>query len=158
MSIIYCHTNPHLWFCLIYDTNITQSSYDPQFSANGERIFEHWKITQKLLKMSHLNFWIWHFPPIFVFLKLTCLVTLLDRKLQVFKNSPNWTIFGIFNQLLSTQNVNVARYARNVECDFFCNFQTPCIKYEIRHLGLIFNFEFTAILNRLKLQGVRCGC
>ena len=50
-----------------------------------------------------------------LFLKLTCLVTLFDRKLQVFKNSPKWTIFGIFNQLLSTQNVNLARFARNVE-------------------------------------------
>ena len=38
-----------------------------------------------------------HFPPIFVLLKLTCLVTLFDCKLQVFKNSPKWTIFGIFN-------------------------------------------------------------
>ena len=27
-------------------------------------------------------------------------------------------------QLLSTQNVNVARFARNVECDFFGDFQT----------------------------------
>ena len=32
--------------------------------------------------------------------------------------------FGIFHQRLSTQNVNVARLARNVECDFFCDFQT----------------------------------
>ena len=47
--------------------------------------------------------------------KLTCLVTLFDRKLQVFKNSPKLTIFGIFNELLSTQNVNVARFAGNVE-------------------------------------------
>ena len=46
--------------------------------------------------MSHLNFEFWHFPPIFVLLKLTCLVTLFDRKIQVFKNSPKWTIFGIF--------------------------------------------------------------
>ena len=38
-------------------------------------------------------------------------------KLQVFKNSPKLTIF---NQLLFTKNVNV-------ECDFFCNFQTPCL-------------------------------
>ena len=30
-------------------------------------------------------------------IKLTCLVTLFDRKLQVFKNSPKWTLFGIFN-------------------------------------------------------------
>ena len=67
----------------------------------------------------------WHFPPIFVLLKLTCLVTLFDRKLQIFKNSSKQTIFGIFNWLLSTQNVNVARYARNVEWDFFYSFQTP---------------------------------
>ena len=37
-----------------------------------------------------------HFPPFFVLLKRTCLVTLFDRKLQVFKNSPKWTIFGTF--------------------------------------------------------------
>ena len=57
--------------------------------------------------IQNVAFEFWHFPPIFVLLKLTCLVTLFDRKLQVFKNSPKWTIFGIFNQLLSTQNVNV---------------------------------------------------
>ena len=49
------------------------------------------KITQ------NVAFELWHFPPIFVPLKLTCLVTLFDRKRQVFKNSPKWTIFGIFN-------------------------------------------------------------
>ena len=37
-------------------------------------------------------------------------------------------IFGIFDKLLSTQNVNVARFARNIEGDFFCDFQTPCIQ------------------------------
>ena len=37
------------------------------------------------------------------------MVTLFDRKLLVFKKSPKLTIFGIFNELLSTQNVNVAR-------------------------------------------------
>ena len=47
--------------------------------------------------------------------KVTCLVTLFDCKLQDFKNSPNQTIFGIFNQVLFTQNVTVARFARNVE-------------------------------------------
>ena len=45
----------------------------------------------------------------------------------VFKNSPKWTIFGDFDKLLSTQNVNVARFARNVEWYFFfCDFQAPC--------------------------------
>ena len=29
---------------------------------------------------------------------------------------------------MSTQNVNVARFARNVECDFFGDFQTLCRK------------------------------
>ena len=37
-------------------------------------------------------------------------------------NSPKWTIFGIFNELMSTQNVNVAHFARNVDCDFFGTF------------------------------------
>ena len=54
----------------------------------------------------------------------TCLATLFDRKPQVFKKSPKLTIFGIFNELLSTQNVNVARFARNIECDFLGDFQT----------------------------------
>ena len=62
----------------------------------------------------------------FLFLKLPCLVTLHYPKLQVFKNSPKWTIFGIFNELLSSQKVNESRFARNVEWDFFWDFQTPC--------------------------------
>ena len=49
------------------------------------------KITQ------HVALEFWHLPPIFVLLKLTCLVTLFDCKLQVLKNSPKWTSFGIFN-------------------------------------------------------------
>ena len=48
-------------------------------------------VVWKLLKMSHLNFWILAFSTNFcVLLKLTCLVTLFDRKLYVFKNLPNW--------------------------------------------------------------------
>ena len=39
----------------------------------------------KITQMSHLNLWILAFS---LFLKLTCLVTLFDLKLQVFKNSP----------------------------------------------------------------------
>ena len=48
---------------------------------------------------QNVAFEFWHFPPIFGLLKLTCLVTLLDRKLQVFKKSQKWTIFGIFSYL-----------------------------------------------------------
>ena len=39
-----------------------------------------------------------NFPPFFQ-LKLTCLVTLFDRKLQVFKNSPKLAIFMNFGPL-----------------------------------------------------------
>ena len=81
---------------------------------------------KNLENISKCLIWNWHFSPIFVLLKLNILVTLFDRKLQVFKNSPKWTIFGIFDELLAIQNVNVARFARNVECDFFCDFQTLC--------------------------------
>ena len=38
----------------------------------------------KLLKMSHFVFLFWHFPLIFVKLKLTYLVILFDHKFQVF--------------------------------------------------------------------------
>ena len=34
---------------------------------------------------QNVPFEFWHFPPIFVLLKLTCLVTLFDRKLKVFE-------------------------------------------------------------------------
>ena len=78
------------------------------------------KITQNV---TFEFFEYWYFSPIFVLLKLTGLVILFDCK-QVFKNSPKLTIFGVFSQLLSIQNVIVARFARNVECDFFCDFHT----------------------------------
>ena len=54
--------------------------------------FSHCYSTTQCLKITQnvafelLAFW--HFPPIFVLLKLAYLVTLFDRKLQVFKNSP----------------------------------------------------------------------
>ena len=72
-------------------------------------IFKYWMFCFSTLfenysKMSH-----------FVLLKRTCLVTLFDLKLYVFQNSAKWIIFGIFHYLLSTPNVNVARFARNVK-------------------------------------------
>ena len=66
------------------------------------------KMTQNVA-FEFFNFGIFH--QFFVLLKVTCLVTLFDRKLQVFKNSPKWT----------------TRFARNVKCNFFCDFQTLCL-------------------------------
>ena len=40
------------------------------------------------------------------------------QKSRIIKKPPKSTIFGIFNELLSIQSVNVARFARNIECDF----------------------------------------
>ena len=39
--------------------------------------------------------------------------------------SQKLAISDIFNEMLSTQNVNIARFARHVQCDFFSDFQTP---------------------------------
>ena len=39
------------------------------------------KKSKKTGKIGNIVFEFWHFPPIFVLLKLTCLVTLFDRKL-----------------------------------------------------------------------------
>ena len=56
------------------------------------------------------------------------LVTLFDHQLQGFKKSPNCLIFGIFDELLPTQNENVARFACNIKCDLLVDFQTLCTK------------------------------
>ena len=48
---------------------------------------------------QNVSFNFWPFPTFFVLLKLTCLVTLFDRKLQVFKNSPNWTVLAFWINL-----------------------------------------------------------
>ena len=71
----------------------------PKASQKSFSIVKNWlKSAGHCLKITQNGaFEIWHFPPIFVLLKLTCLVTLFDCKLQVFKNSPKWSIFGIFN-------------------------------------------------------------
>ena len=100
---------------LLLDLNltcITSSSaylYSSWVSAkNGQKVqCASWKnfcsstlvyTSSQCLKITqNVAFEFWHFPSIFVLLKRTCLVTLFDRKLQVFKNSPKWTILGIFN-------------------------------------------------------------
>ena len=42
------------------------------------------------------------------------------------KNSPKLTIFGIFDEIFCTQNVNIARFPRYLEWDFFYDFKTLC--------------------------------
>ena len=75
---------------------------DLPFYANGPGVqLLHClgKYNARCLKIAqNVTFQFWHFPPFLVLLKLTFLVTMLDRKLQGFKISPKWTIFGILNQ------------------------------------------------------------
>ena len=73
---------------------------------------------------KNVAFEFWHFSPIFVLLKVACQVTLFDRKLQVLKNSPKWTLFVHF-----TLNVNENISLRSKCCKnetFSQDFPTLC--------------------------------
>ena len=59
-------------------------------------IEEKYSCTHCLKITQNVAFELWHFPPIFDLLQLTCLVTLFGRKLQVFKNSPKIVHFWHF--------------------------------------------------------------
>ena len=75
----------------IFPTDLFVIFWDKEITINQCTLFEN---------HSKCRIWIfefWHFPPIFVLLKLTCLVTLFDRKLQFFKNSPNWLFLAFLN-------------------------------------------------------------
>ena len=50
------------------------------------------------------------------------------------KTRQKWTIFGIFNELLFIQNVNVARFARYAEWDFFGIFKQCELKQREKRL------------------------
>ena len=75
-------------------------------------------IVWKLLKMSHLTSSTIVFSTNFCPIKMTSLVTLFFPQALSFQKLAKIDHFGIFNQLLSTQNVNVARFARNIKWYF----------------------------------------
>ena len=81
--------------------------------------------------MSHLSFSILAFSTNFCPIKNCLSGNTVWKVASVCQKLAKLTIFGIFNELLSTEIVNVARFARNVECDFFCDFQTPCLQGQI---------------------------
>ena len=101
--------------CSSISRNICESTFRLGQLQNLFVYYTTFTLTAKCLKITQnvafdiFNFGIAHqFCPI---LKLTCLITLFDRKHQVFKKS---LFGGIFNELLSTQNVNITCFARNV--------------------------------------------
>ena len=56
-----------------------------------------------------------------------------------------------FNELFCPlKNVNVARFARNVECDFYYDFQTPCV-------GMAFGYQlWMMVQSSLPISFVVC--
>ena len=89
-----------LWIiiCLYFLWNLERTN---RIQTNTELFHKKFKICYwRTVFENHPKCRIWllqflHFPPIFVLLELTCLVTLFDRKIKVFKNSPNW-LFSAF--------------------------------------------------------------
>ena len=57
----------------------------------------------------------WHFSPIFVLLKSDLSGTNVWLQASDSKSRQIGPLTGIFNELLCTKNVKVARFARNVE-------------------------------------------
>ena len=88
---------------------VTLFDRNPQVFKNSPKLNIIGIFNECPLRMSYLNFSILSFSADF------CMVTLFDRKFQFFKTLSKLTIIGIFNEHLSDQNLNVARFARNVE-------------------------------------------
>ena len=91
----------HMWQARSYGIHNTQLlllPWDLLHQSSMLRRMEFHRLTwfENYSKCHLWIFWFWHFPSIFVIFKVTCLVTLFDRKLQIFKNSPKWSIFGTF--------------------------------------------------------------
>ena len=67
-----------------------------------------------------------HPPQLSQCLKITKNVPIMFFNIGIFNQFVS--IFGIFHEFLFSQNVIVARFARNDEWDFFCDLQKHCAK------------------------------
>ena len=82
----------------------------------------------------------------------------IAKKSLIFKNSPKWSIFGTFNNLLSTNNVNVARFARKMlNATFSVIFKhcgSKCEKWSMFDCYLASNLAvlLQSVLNYLKIR------
>ena len=74
--------------------------------------------------MSHLNFLVLACSTNFWPIKIDMSGNTVWPQASGFQKLAKMDFWRFFYEHLSTQNVNVARFARNVECDFFCDFQT----------------------------------
>ena len=91
-------------------------------------IFKHCDSSTLIENHSKCPIWIFNFAIFHQFLSYQSEMSnnTVWPKATGFQKLAKSTIFGIFNELLSTQNINVDRFARNVECDFLDDFQTLC--------------------------------
>ena len=80
--------------------------------------------------MSHLNFSHFvPFPPIFCLLKMTCLVTLFDRKLQVFQKLAKINHFRHFQWTFVHSKCKSSSLRFNIKWDIFLWFSNSvCFK------------------------------
>ena len=74
-------------------------------------------------------------------------------------------IFGIFNELVSAQNVNAARFARNIKWDFFEIFK-HCVSTIVKRVTIYLGWNlidpqiisfFFAMRKKIKRQKGTCG-
>ena len=119
-------------FCDVYINICDKAKYDWQFWC----LYRHFWCVLQCQKLFFVTFWTrtGKIATLEVSLEGKALTTPVplehsgwkSPKKSHFRKITKLTIFGIFNQLLSTQNVSVARFARNFEWDFFCDFQPLC--------------------------------
>ena len=105
------------------DFLITQVIFQKMMHIHVRLKIVHFYTFWILLKKSQLKFSILAFTTIFCHIKAEQSSDTVWRQVSGFQKLAKLAIFGIFNELLSTQNLNVALFARNVEWDFFCDFQ-----------------------------------
>ena len=86
-------------------------------------------IVWKSPKNVSFDFWILAFSANFCPTEIDLSGNTVWPQASGFQKLVKLTIFGIFYELLSTQIVNLARFAHNVEWDFFSDFQTPCWEF-----------------------------
>ena len=118
---------PHEYICHFFIFMIFSNSYFVMTVFEKDSKYLIW------------NFSILAFFTFLVLLKMTFLVTLFGCKFKI-------AFFGTFNELLATQNVNVARFARNVEWDFLIWFSNTVMFYiDIQWIrySLPSNFDMT---------------
>ena len=130
------------------------SSLSSEFSYEGIIFALPAVVSTMFENQPKCRIWIfqfWHFPPIFDLLKTDLSGNSVRPQALFSKPRQIGQFLAFSNELLSTQNVNVARFARNVEWNFFCDFQTPCISLISRKNNsmnkiLLFSFRLLDLL------------